>query len=95
MTTTNHLLSESEFMQENNRMAIKYIRDKEVELVGTEIRDNNGVICVIEPSFPNWSLVQEWFTNHPEEKTCYYLFNKDEIIEMIRRLEIVKDSMED
>ena len=100
------IMSEDEFEKDVKfRVVHHYFRaypqDKPEELLGLELivpstiegctQEVNG----LEPSYPDWKLIDKYFEENPDSHHCFYLYTKEEIDLMIKRLEYMRDNMED
>lgn len=78
-----------------------YPEDKPEELLGLELivpeKDKEYTYSVnsLEPGGPDWPLVDKYFEENPDSHHCYYPYTKEEINLMIKRLEYMRDNMED
>ena len=52
-------------------------------------------VGALEPTFCDWSLIHKYFEENPNSHHCYYPYTKNEIDEIIKRLEYIKDSMDE
>ena len=77
-----------------------YAKDKP-ECLGLEVlvpsthEEYTHVVSGLEPTYPDWSVINKYFQEHPESHHCYYPYTKDELNQMIERIEYIRDNMED
>lgn len=56
----------------------------------------NGAPMLVETPHYDHNDINKWFEKHPEKELgCAYIYTKEEIEQMIRHLQYVKDNMED
>ena len=56
----------------------------------------NGAATLIETPHYEIDDINKWFEEHPEEEqACAYVYTKEEVEQMIKHLEYIRDNMED
>ena len=56
----------------------------------------NGAPTLVETPHYESDDIDKWFEEHPEEELgCAYIYSKEEIEQMIKHLQYIRDNMED
>ena len=90
------MVSHKEYIQSSPCVAIRYFHEGDstnVQYMGPELNYDQ---CVQDLYRADFSIAdaQEYFKEHPDENLCFYILTKDNLSEMIERLEIMKEKME-